>query len=171
MMQSPVLDPSISAEYFKTIRNPVKFRLFLMKNLPAALFSGVKLQSAGPSRTEITIPYKWFTRNPFRSTYFACLSMAAEMSTGILAMSCVYKRRPSISPLVVAVEGKFIKKATGITCFVCEQGNEIRNVVEEAVTSGTSQSIRVLSSGFNEKQELVAEFYVTWSFKKRERQT
>jgi len=167
MMQSAVLDPTISTDYFNTIRNPIKFRLFLMKNLPAALFSGVKLRSADPGRTEITIPYKWFTRNPFRSTYFACLSMAAEMSTGILAMSCVYKRRPSISPLVVAVEGKFIKKATGITTFVCEQGNEIRSVVEEAA-SGTPQSIRVLSSGYNEQKELVAEFYITWSFKRRE---
>jgi hypothetical protein len=170
-MQSAVLDTSLSPDYFKLIGNPVKFRLFLLKNLPAALFSGVKLKSANPSRTEITIPYKWFTRNPFRSTYFACLSMAAEMSTGILALSCVHNRRPSISPLVVAVEGKFFKKATGITSFICEQGNEIRNVVEEAASSGNSQSIRVLSSGYNERNELVAEFYITWSFKRRERQS
>jgi hypothetical protein len=92
--------------------------------------------------------------------------MAAEMSTGILALSCVHKRRPSISPLVVAVEGRFFKKATGITSFICEQGNEISSVVEEA-TLGNSKSIRVLSSGFNEKNELVAEFYITWSFKSR----
>jgi hypothetical protein len=168
MMQAAVLDRQVAADFFKMIRNPVKFRLFLWKNLPAALFSGVAVKSAGPGRTEITIPYRWFTRNPFRSTYFACLSMAAEMSTGILAMSCVYQRRPSISPIVIGVEGKFFKKATGLTLFICEQGDEIRNVVGEAAVSGSPQTIRVLSSGYNEKNELIAEFYITWSFRKRQ---
>jgi hypothetical protein len=31
------------------------------------------------------------SQNPFRSTYFACLSMAAEMSTGALALGIYIK--------------------------------------------------------------------------------
>jgi hypothetical protein len=44
---------------------------------------------------------------------FACLAMAAEMSTGVLAMAHVYKRKPAISMLVVKMEAEYFKKATG----------------------------------------------------------
>ncbi len=156
-----------SAAFFALINNPVKFRFFLLSKLPAAYFSGVKLRSINEERSVVSVPYKWFTRNPFRCTYFACLSMAAEMSTGILAMGNIYKRSPKVSMLVIGIEGKFYKKATGVTNFICEDGIAIRQVIETAIATGEPQSIRVLSSGFNKQNELVAEFWVTWSFKSR----
>src|SRR6476469_6247347 len=94
-----------SAAFFDLVNNPIKFGLFLLKNLPAAYFAGIKVDAANKERSVISVPYKWFTRNPFRCTYFACLSMAAEMSTGILAMSNIYKRKPRISMLVTGIEG------------------------------------------------------------------
>ncbi|MEJ7672361.1 MAG: hypothetical protein WKF59_06555 [Chitinophagaceae bacterium] len=41
------------------------------------------------------------------------LAMAAEMSTGILAMMHIYKRSHSISMLITNMEASYIKKATG----------------------------------------------------------
>jgi hypothetical protein len=154
-----------SAAFFALINNPVKFRLFLLKNLPAAYFSGLKINSASENKVAVAVPYKWFTRNPFRCTYFACLSMAAEMSTGILAMANTYKRSPKVSMLVTEIEGKFYKKAKANTLFLCKEGDAIKRIVETAVATGEAQSIRVLSSGYNESGELMAEFLVTWSFK------
>lgn len=157
-----------STAFFDLINNPVKFRLFLLKNLPAAYFSGLKIVNANAERSVISIPYKWFTRNPFRCTYFACLSMAAETSTGILAMANTYKRSPKISMLVTGIEGKFYKRATGLSLFVCEEGSAIRQTVEETITTNQAQSIKVLSSGFNKENELIAEFWITWSFKMKQ---
>src|SRR4051812_35192240 len=111
-----------SKAFFSLVKHPLKFRLFLLKNLPAAYFSGLKVRSVNEKAVVISIPYKWFTRNPFRCTYFACLSMAAEMSTGILAIGNLYKRSPKVSMLVVGIEGKFYKKATGLIRFGCEDG-------------------------------------------------
>ena len=153
--------------FFEMTRHPLKFRLFMMKNLPAALFSGVKLEEADPEHTIVSVPYRWFTRNPFRSTYFACLAMAAEMSTGILAMSNVHNRTPGVSMLVTGIEGRFIKKATGLTRFICEEGNRIKQAVADAVNSGDPQTVKALSMGYNDKNEPVAEFYITWSFKRK----
>lgn len=158
---------SHAGEFLDMLKNPFKLRMFLLQNLPAAYFSGVTVQSASEERAVVTVPYKWFTRNPFRSTYFACLSMAAEMSTGLLAMANVYKRKPGVSLLVVAVEGKFHKKATGVTRFICEEGDILKQVVETAINTGEPQSARITSIGYNDKNELVAEFWVTWSFKVR----
>ena len=155
-----------SKAFFSLVANPVKFRMFLLKNLPAAYFSGLKIESVNENKSVVSIPYKWFTRNPFRCTYFACLSMAAEMSTGILSMANTYKRSPEVSLLVTAIEGKFYKKATGLTRFICEEGKSVHQTVE-AVLAGGPQSVKILSSGFNEKNELIAEFWITWSFKRR----
>lgn len=154
-----------SAAFFAFINHPVTFRLFMLRNLPAAYFSGLRIQSANEERAIISIPYKWFTRNPFRCTYFACLSMAAEMSTGILAMANTYKRSPKISMLVTAIEGKFYKRATGLSSFVCEDGKRFKQTIEAAFASGEVQTIKALSTGFTKEKEMIAEFWITWSFK------
>ncbi|HVG41559.1 MAG TPA: hypothetical protein VM888_08095, partial [Chitinophagaceae bacterium] len=69
-------------QFFELIKSPLKFKLFMLQKLPAALFSGLAVKSITEEECTVSVPYKWFTQNPFRSTYFACLSMAAEMSTG-----------------------------------------------------------------------------------------
>lgn len=67
--------------------------------------------------------------------------------------------------LVVGVEGNFFKKATGLTRFVCEEGLAVKAAITNAIDTGTGQTIRVCSRGFNTQGELVAEFFFTWSFK------
>jgi hypothetical protein len=151
--------------FIKLIKHPIKFRLFLISKLPAALFSGVRLQYVDENRCEVTVPYKWFTKNPFRSTYFACLSMAAEMSTGILAMANVYGRKPAVSMLVLTVNGDYKKKAVGLTTFTCDQGALVKQVVEDAVTTMKPGTVTLTSTGRNEAGEVVAEFLIEWGFK------
>lgn len=153
--------------FFKLVNNRLKFRLFLLSKLPAAFFSGVRVREAGEEKCVATVPYKWLTQNPFRSTYFACLSMAAELTTGVLAMAHIYRRDPAVSMLVLKTEGEFQKKATGITRFSCEDGLRIRDAVEEAIRTGESTQVTALSTGVNEKGETVAQFRITWGFRVR----
>jgi len=155
--------------FFSAIRHPLKSRLFLLANLPSALFSGLRITEADADHCAVTIPYKWFTRNPFRSTYFACLSMAAEMSTGALAMAHLYKSQPPVSMLVIRTEAEYYKKATGLTRFLCTDGPAIREAIRLARTTGEAQTIRARSTGANNAGETVAEFFITWSFKVKTR--
>lgn len=136
-----------------------------MTKLPAAFFSGVKAKEIDEVKCATQVPYKWLTQNPFNSTYFASLAMAAEMSTGLLALSNVYKRNPAVSMLVTKMEALYFKKATGITFFTCEQGKEISVIIDEAIQTGEGKNIIVRSIGKNKAGELVAEFLFTWSFK------
>lgn len=153
--------------FFRLINNPLKFRLFLLKKLPSAFFSGVRVKQVSEDACEVTVPYKWFSTNPFRSTYFACLSMAAEMSTGVLAMGHVYGLNPKVSMLVTKVEGQFFKKATGHTLFTCSDGQRIKEVIQKAITTGEAQQVSIHSIGKNVTGETVAEFIITWSFKRK----
>ncbi|MEP7108641.1 MAG: thioesterase [Ferruginibacter sp.] len=151
--------------FIKLIQHPVKFRMFLFSKLPSAFFSGVRVKHIDERKTMVTVPYKWFSQNPFRSTYFACLAMAAEMSTGLLGMMHTYKCLPPVSMLVLGIEGTYFKKATGITAFTCEDGEAIDNTILDAINSGEGRAIKAKSVGRNMGGELVAEFFITWSFK------
>jgi hypothetical protein len=153
--------------FLRLMKHPVKFRMFLFSRLPSAYFAGVRVKEIDENRCITSVPYKWFTQNPFRSTYFACLSMAAEMSTGALAMAHLYKREPAVSMLVLKVESEYYKKAIGRTTFICEEGGNLRLVIEEAIETGEPRICRARSVGRNKENEVVAEFYVTWSFKVR----
>ena len=156
---------SSASAFLELIQSPFKFNFFLLTRLPAAYFCGVRVKYADLNQAAVTIPYKWFSKNPFKSTYFACLSMAAEMSTGILAMMYTYKQTPAISMLVIKLEGTFMKKATGITTFTCEDGNLFQQAIREAAASGKSTTVQARSTGKDKEENIVAEFIITWSFK------
>jgi hypothetical protein len=158
------MNPNI-ASYIKLMKNPVKFRIFLFTKLPAAYFAGVRVRELDEKRCRVTVPYKWLSQNPFRSTYFACLSMAAEMSTGALAMAYLYKIDPPVSMLVIRVESTYLKKTTGRTSFVCEDGELFQKAIEETIATGEARIVNARSVGKNKEGEVVAEFYITWSFK------
>ena len=104
-------------------------------------------------------------QNPFRSTYFACLSMAAEMSTGALAMAHLYKSDPPISMLVTKVESEYFKKATDRSYFLCEDGSLFQNAIKECIETNEARMVKARSLGKNNKGEVIADFFVTWSFK------
>ena len=156
-----------TAAFIKQMNHPVKFRMFLFYKLPSAFFSGVRVRSIDDKRCVTSVPYKWLTQNPFRSTYFASLAMAAEMSTGVLALAHLHKRNPPVSLLVTKVEANYYKKATGRTYFTCEDGDALNDTIEKAIATGEGHVYAAKSIGKNEKGEIVAEFFVSWSFKAR----
>lgn len=153
--------------FSRLMKHPVKFRMFLLSKLPSAYFTGVRIQDVNETTCVTTVRYKWFSKNPFRSTYFASLAMAAEMSTGALAQAWLYKRKPSVSMLLTKLEAEYFKKATGKTTFECHDGALFQKVIEDAVATGEPKTAVARSTGKNEAGDVVAEFFITWSFKAR----
>ena len=160
------MNPSFNI-FKQLITNPIKFRFFLFQKLPAAFFAGLRMQHFDANSCVVRIRYSWFTKNPFKSVYFAVEAMAAEMCSGMLAFSQVYKRSPKVSMLVVKMEVAFVKKATGVLLFTCEDGMAIQTAINEAIATGQGKTIICKSVGKNEAGEVVAEFNFTWSFKEK----
>lgn len=156
-MEQAVLIKKLSSSFW--------FRLYLMKTLPAAFFSGLYIQSLSTSSAVVTIRYSWFSKNPFRSIYFACIGMAAEMSTGLLALVHSQHRRPRISMLVLSMQASFHKKAVGKIRFECHDGEKILQAIEQAVSTKNGMTCETVSKGFDEEDRCVAEFNITWTFK------
>jgi len=154
-------------EFLKMVNSSFLFNLYMLNKLPMGFIAGLKVKSCSAEQCQITVPYRFINQNPFQSTYFAVLAMAAEMSTGMLGVIATNKSNPSVSMLVTHLEAEFVKKATGLTTFTCSQGKELTQKVEEAILTGQGTTFEALSIGTSEQNEVEARFKVQWSFKAR----
>lgn len=150
-----------------TLSKTFSFKYFLLKKLPIAFISGLRIIYLSERKCVVSIPYKWFTQNPFRSMYFASQAMAAEMSTGILSMMAIQGYNPPFSMLLIKLEAVFIKKASGKVYFSCEEGEQIFNAVSKVAGTNEGITITIKSIGKLEDETIVSEFLITWSFKQK----
>lgn len=149
------------------MRNPLPFRAFLLARMPLAWLAGLRVRHLDAERCEISVPYGWRTQNPFRSTYFAAQSMAAELSTGALAMAAVQEAGGRVSMLIVGMSAGFEKRATDTATFRCQDGERIAAAVQQATQTGEPSTVEAESVGTLPDGTVVARFRFTWSFKGR----
>lgn len=169
-MAEPVTLPAPSpraAKLAARLKNHFLLRGFLLAKLPLALVAGLRVRELDTERCVVTVPYGWRTTNPFHSTYFAALSMAAEMSTGALAMLATELAEAPVALIIVNLEAGFEKKAQSLTTFTCEDGAKTFAAVAETVRSGEPVTARMESVGRSADGTVVARFAFTWSFKRR----
>jgi acyl-coenzyme A thioesterase PaaI-like protein len=164
LTQKPIALSERQISRMADLNNAFKMWFFLLINLPAAWFMGVRVKKITAERGEVTLPYAWRSQNPFNSIYFAAQAAAAEFSTGALAMLAL-EGRGKISMLVSNIEMEFTKKAVSTTTFTCEQGAEVFEIVERAIQTKQPQTITMVSKGVQETGELVSITKVTWTFK------
>jgi hypothetical protein len=141
----------------------------MLVKLPSAFFCGVRVREVNEHKTVISVPYKWLSQNPFKSIYFACQAMAAEMSTGLLALGHLYKRKPPVSMLVTGLKAEYYKKAVERIYFTCMDGDAMKATIEKAIETGEGQVLEATSTGRTKAGEVVSEFKITWSFKAKSR--
>ncbi|WP_229728555.1 PaaI family thioesterase [Hymenobacter glacieicola] len=151
-------------KFRRDISNPLKLRLFMLRRLPMAYLAGLRVAALTDGQATVTVPYKYLTQNPFRSIYFACLSMAAEMASGLLAMMHVQSGSP-VSMLVVGLEAEFNKKAVGLIRFTSQDGAAIGRAIAESRATGQGRTVLCTSTGIDQAGDVVAIFRITWSFR------
>jgi hypothetical protein len=152
-------------KFQKLVNNRFLFRLFLFKKLPIAFIAGIRVKELDNFKAITTVSFGWLTQNPFRSMYFACQAMAAEMSTGLLVMNGVYGSNPPVSMLIIKNEAVYFKKAIGKIEFTCNDGDHIMEMITQTKKTGEGVVIQLKSIGKDEKGDVVSEFIFTWSLK------
>lgn len=158
------LNPAAKS-YLSKMENPFVFWWAMLFKLPSVIFWKIKVKSLDLEKCEITIPYFWRSQNPFQSIYFAALAGAAELSTGLLCQLSL-AGNGKFSMLVVDFKAEFHKKANQKITFTCNQGVELNSLIENMKPQDTGK-ITLLSKGINPEGELVAQFFITWSFKRK----
>ncbi|HTQ81378.1 MAG TPA: hypothetical protein VMM92_15375 [Thermoanaerobaculia bacterium] len=149
--------------------NPFLLRGFFLAKLPLALFAGLNVHELNAERCVTSVPYGWRSTNPFHSTYFAALSMAAELSTGGLALLATELAAEPVALIIVDLQASFGKKATARTTFTCEEGPKVFAAVASTIESGEPATATLETVGRMPDGAEIARFTFTWSFKRRSR--
>jgi len=160
------LNPN-SKEFIGLATSAFKYKMFLLAKLPMALFAGLRVDVLEADKCVISVPYKWLNKNPFNSTYFAVLSMASELSTGLPSRVAIYNAEKQTSMLVTGLTGSFSKKAKDRTRFVCTDQQKIYQAVQRTNVSGEWEKATLETIGYNPQNEEVARFSYEWSFRTR----
>jgi hypothetical protein len=141
--------------------------LWMWKTLPLAAFAGLRVVRLDEAACSVRLPGGWRTRNPFRSTYFAAQAMAAEMSTGAPALVLLRDAPSSVAMLVVGLRASYTRKLVGTGTLTFADVAGMKAAIDRAAASDEPQAFTARSVGRDGSGEAVAEFEVTWSFKRR----
>lgn len=153
----------------RNFRNNFKFRLMLWKELPMGFASKMKIKELTDERCQVTVPYNRKNKNPFQSTFWAVLGMAAEMSSGAMMLQYTHGQKPSVAMLVADCHAEFVKKATDVTTFTCNDGLKIRAAIEKTIETGEPELIECKMVGANEAGEVLTNWIFNWSVKARKK--
>tara|TARA_X000001036_G_C20493012_1_gene730586 strand:+ start:262 stop:756 length:495 start_codon:yes stop_codon:yes gene_type:complete len=139
--------------------------LFSIFKLPLMFITGLKIEEIDYSTCKTKVNYNYLNKNPFKSTYFAVQSMAAELSTGTLALLAVEGLKSDVKFILIGLSGDFLKKSKDKTFFICSEGEKLHETVKKARATRKQQEVTVSTIGYNKSDEIVSKFEFTWSFK------
>jgi hypothetical protein len=147
---------------------PSKINTFLFFKLPAAYFCGVRVKLITNTSCITSVKHRWINQNPFKSMFWAVQGMAAELSTGALLISIVKERKKDISMLVAKNQATFSKKARGRITFTCNDGDLIKEAIENTIATGEGQICSMTSVGRDSEGDIVSTFQFEWAVKLRD---
>ena len=150
------------------MKNWFLFKMYTIQKLPLAILTGFNIVELDESKCITRVKYSYLNKNPFRSTFWAVLGMAAELSTGTYALLATKGKQKSIAVILVKTHAEFVRKATGITTFTCSNWSKFEEAADRAITLGEPQTATARTVGSNDDGETIALFEFTWSFKIRD---
>ena len=149
------------------MKSPFQYNLYNFFKLPSVWWCGIRVKSVNEESCLVSVKHRWINQNPFKSMFWAVQGMAAELSTGLLLMNEIARTKKSFSMLVLNNKANFSKKATGRISFNCNQGRQIKDCLNKAISLGTPQTIWLNSSGLDSKGDAVSKFSFEWTLKLR----
>ncbi len=159
----PIDDTKLSSEY-KSLRRRIRFRLFTALTMPAAWFSGLRMDDIGNQSCTTSLPGGWRSQNPFKTMYWAVQGMGAELSTGAVPFAISRSMSEKLRMFVVGTEAKFVKRAKGRITFTCDEVVKSREAIEESMKTGKPTEIELTSVGRDDSGDIVSEWVFKWNF-------
>jgi hypothetical protein len=130
-----------------------------------------RIVSLDTDKVVVRIPLNRVTRNHFKSMYFGALSIGADLAGGFMAFYFARITDTPVSLVFSHVNGSFHRRPDRAVLFVCENGQQILDMLDEAVTSGERitrpVTVRAFLEGGESDAEPVATFELGLSLKKR----
>ena len=158
----PINETKLEKEY-KSLRGRTKFRIFTALSMPAAWFSGIRMDKIDHETCTTSLPGGWRSQNPFKTMYWAVQGMGAELATGAAPFAISRSMDERLRMFVVGTEAKFVKRAKGRITFTCNDVAKARVAIEESLNTGEAVEIDLTSQGKDSEGEIVSEWVFKWN--------
>ncbi len=146
-------------------------RLFGLRKIPLIWFVRPQVLVMDENIIRIRIPFLRRNRNHLGSMYFGVLAVGADLAGGLAAMRQIQRAGRNVTLIFKDMKGEFRKRAEGDTEFTCDEGERIRELVQQAIDSGERVEMPVHISATvpaTSPDEPVAQFVLTLSLKLKE---
>tara|TARA_Y100001935_G_C17297516_1_gene507061 strand:- start:1418 stop:1891 length:474 start_codon:yes stop_codon:yes gene_type:complete len=142
-------------------------KLFSITKIPLIWFCRPQIVKINEEIIEVKIKLNRRTKNHLNSMYFGALSVGADITGGFLAMHCIEKSQKKISLIFKDFKADFLKRPLGNVHFICNQGYEISELVNETIKSKDRQNLLLYINATvpSISNEIVAKFQLTLSLK------
>ena len=121
----------------KRLPDPVQATLFLryfsLKKIPLIFYVRPKVVEMTQDTVVVKIPLLRRTKNHLNCMYIGAFAVGADLAAGISAMKLIRENRQPIALLFKSLHCEFFKRAEGDVHFTCNQGTEIRSLVNKAI--------------------------------------
>ena len=152
------------------IRETASLRAFGLAKIPLLGFCTPKVVELDGDHCVVAIGLNRRTRNHLGSMYFGALAVGADCAGGLIAYRQIQLSKKKISLVFKDFQAEFLKRPEGEVHFICDQGTEIRDLVERADRSGERENlvvkIRAVVPAID-PHDPVALFRLTLSLKRR----
>jgi Domain of unknown function (DUF4442) len=151
-------------DLIKNFTTPWKLRLWMVRNLPMGMLSGMYIQKLDQEECVVVLKDRWWIRNPYGSVFWAVMGMAAELSTGALVYAISHGS--GVRFILVGMEGQFFKKVKGKSYYFCQTGSEVQRSLEQLSSPNETSDIILPVTARDEAGQLLAEFKFRWQLRK-----
>jgi len=160
-------ETELNKKFVSLVKSKWKMKVYMLSKLPLAFVAGLRVERFDLNGATVSVPFRFLTKNPFGSIYFAPLSMAAELSSGLLALEAVKSADRPVSMLVLQMNAEYYKKAKTRIFFSCNDRKQLHASVHKAIETSAGQTFESIIEGVDLNGDLVARFRVIWTFKSK----
>ena len=142
-------------------------RTFGLTKVPLIWYCRPRVIDITDEHLEIRIPLRYRTKNHLNSMYFGVLSVGADVTGGFLAMTPIIKSGRNIALIFKDFKADFLKRAEGDVHFICRDGLAVKELVDQAISSGERHNyvLNIEATVPKISDEIVAKFELTLSLK------
>jgi len=143
-------------------------RYFGWSKVPMIFYCRPRVLNISPNSVTIKIPLLRRNKNHVGSMYLGALSVGADITSAMLSLSIIKKSKRKIVPIFKDFHADYFKRAEGDVHFVCNQGEEIRGMIDEVLINKVRVNKKIdvfayVPSKFGDDE--VAKFSLTLSIK------
>jgi hypothetical protein len=138
--------------------------------IPVICYCRPKIIHLDDESCKLRIPLNWRTRNHVQSMYIGVFTVGADLTGGLLTLRSIRKRKRKVVLIFKDFHAKFFKRAEQDVIFICKDGAEIDNAVQQAVDKSERINLPINITAMlsqDTENEPVANFKLTLSIKDR----